>query len=82
MTPPENIQLGVKANGEILWNGESVEQPEMLERMAAAAKRDPQPEVHLRAERTTEYQKVAEVMSAAANAGLVKIGFITEPVTR
>ena len=82
VTPPENIQLGVKANGEILWNGESVEQPEMLERMAAAAKRDPQPEVHLRAERTTEYQKVAEVMSAAANAGLVKIGFITEPVTR
>jgi biopolymer transport protein ExbD len=80
VTPPENIQLAVKANGEIFWNGESVDQSEMLERMAAAAKRDPQPEVHLRAERTTEYQDVAEVMSAAAKAGLAKIGFITEPV--
>jgi biopolymer transport protein ExbD len=47
--------------------------------MAAAAKFDPQPEVHLRADRTTEYQRVAEVMSAAARAGLAKIGFVTEP---
>ena len=81
ITPPENVQLGVKANGEVYWNGERVEPTAMLRRMSAAAKLDPQPEVHLRADRTTEYQKVAEVMSAAAKAGLVKIGFVTEPVT-
>ena len=80
VTPPENIQLGVRANGEIFWNGERVDQPAMLNRMATAAKLDPQPEIHLRADRTTEYQKVAEVMSAAAKAGLVRIGFVTEPV--
>lgn len=81
ITPPENVQLGVRANGHVFWNGERVDQRTLLARMAAAAKLDPQPELHLRADRTTEYQKVAEVMSAAARAGLVRIGFVTEPVT-
>ena len=78
-TLPENIQLGVRATGEVYWNGERVDAGELAQRMAAAAKLEPQPEVHLRADRTTEYQKVAEVMAAAARAGLVKIGFVTEP---
>jgi biopolymer transport protein ExbD len=76
---PENVQLGVKAGGEVYWNGEVVDNTALAARMAAAAKLEPQPEVHLRADRTTEYQTVAEVMSAAAKAGLVKIGFVTEP---
>lgn len=82
LTKPENIQLGIKANGVLYWNGEVVDKPALAERMAAAAKHDPQPELHLRADRTTEYQKVAEVMSAAAKVGLVKIGFVTEPEAR
>jgi len=81
-TQPENIQLGVKANGEVYWNGERVDAATLGARMAASARLEPQPEVHLRADRTTEYQKVAEVMSAAAKAGLVKIGFVTEPAAR
>jgi biopolymer transport protein ExbD len=76
---PENVQLGVKAGGEVYWNGEMVDKAALAQRMAAAAKLEPQPEIHLRADRTTEYQKVAEVMAAAARAGLVKIGFVTEP---
>jgi len=39
----------------------------------------PLPELHLRAERTTQYTKVAQVMAAAQYGGLGKIGFITEP---
>ena len=78
-TLPENIQLGVKTNGEVYWNGERVDAGALAQRMSTAAKLEPQPEVHLRADRTTEYQKVAEVMAAAARAGLVKIGFVTEP---
>ena len=81
VTKPQNIQLGIKAAGAVHWNGEVVDKPTLAARMAAAAKLDPQPEVHLRADRTTEYQKVAEVMAAAARAGLAKIGFVTEPAT-
>jgi biopolymer transport protein ExbD len=79
LTKPDNIQLAIKADGSIYWNGEKVDQTALAGRMATAAQANPQPEVHLRAERTTEYQKVAEVMSATAKAGLVKIGFITDP---
>jgi len=79
ITRTENIQLGIKADGSIYWNGESVNTAQLAERMTAASTFDPQPEVHIRADRTTEYQKVAEVMSTAAKAGLVKIGFITDP---
>jgi biopolymer transport protein ExbD len=75
----EKVQLAVKANGEVFWNGEHVEPSELASKMAAAARLDPQPELHLRADRTTPYEKVAQVMSAAAKAGLVKIGFVTEP---
>ena len=79
ITRPQNIQLGIRANGDVFWNGEAVDKPTLEARMAEAGKLEPQPEIHLRADRKTEYQKVAEVMSAAARAHLVKIGFITDP---
>ena len=79
LTKPDNIQLGIRASGEIYWNGEPVDGVLLRARLAAVTKNDPQPELHIRADRTTEYQKVAEVMSAAAKNGLTKIGFITDP---
>jgi biopolymer transport protein ExbD len=79
VTQPENIQLAIRANGDVYWNGERVAQEQIASRMAASARLDPQPELHLRADRTTAYEKVAQVMSAAAKAGLTKIGFVTEP---
>ena len=79
LTKPDNIQLGIKSDGHVYWNGEAVEKTELVKRMTAAATVDPQPEVHIRADATTEYQKVAEVMSIAARVGLMKIGFITDP---
>jgi biopolymer transport protein ExbD len=79
LTKPQNIQLGLRADGEIFWNGEAVDLAEMDKRMQTAAAADPQPEVHIRADRSTEYQRLAEVMSAAARAGLAKVGFVTTP---
>ena len=79
MTKPQNIQLGVRTDGEIFWNGEAVDLATLDTRMKTAAAINPQPELHIRADRSTEYQRVAEVMSAAARAGLSKIGFVTEP---
>ena len=79
LTKADNIQVAIRAHGEIYWNGEIIDQRTLAMRMAAAAKLEPQPEVHLHADRTTAYEKVARVMAAAAKAGLVKIGFVTEP---
>jgi biopolymer transport protein ExbD len=79
LTKPDNIQLGIRADGDVYWNGELVDAATLDARMKSAAAINPQPEVHIRADRITEYQKVAEVMAAAARAGLNKIGFVAEP---
>jgi biopolymer transport protein ExbD len=79
VTQPRNIQIAIRASGETFWNGEPVDASQIAERFVSAARVDPQPELHLRADRTTPYEKVAQLLSAAAKAGLVKIGFVTEP---
>jgi biopolymer transport protein ExbD len=78
-TKPQNINLSIDAQGKVFWNSEPVEFAQLGERIKSAAQLTPQPELHLRAERTTPYEKVAQVMSAAQSGGLSKIGFITDP---
>jgi len=76
---PDNVHLSIDAAGRIYWNGAPVDQEEMKLRMSAAARLEPQPELHLHADRETRYQTLAEVMSAATTAGLVRIGFVSDP---
>lgn len=79
LTKPENIQLAIDAASQVFWNGSAVSPEELDGLLQAAAQREPQPELHLRAERATPYEKVAAVMSAAARAGVARLGFVTEP---
>ncbi|MBS1155874.1 MAG: biopolymer transporter ExbD [Proteobacteria bacterium] len=77
----EAIQLNIDANSQIFWNGEKIEADQLASRLNEAAAKQPQPELHIGAERTTPYEKVAQVMSTAANQGLTRIGFVTDPNT-
>ncbi|BBL72721.1 hypothetical protein MoryE10_33270 [Methylogaea oryzae] len=77
--PPERIALSIAADGGLYWNGEAVERAALRERLAAAAQRLPQPELHLRADKATPYQAVAEALADAANAGVGRIGFVSAP---
>ncbi len=79
LTHPDNIQLGIQADGTVYWNGEEVPAAELPQRMKTAAAAVPLPELHIRADASVRYQNVAQVMSTAARAGLVKIGFVTAP---
>ena len=76
---PEAIQLSIQADGKTFWNGESVSREIMTEKMLAAAKQNPQPELHILADAKTPYELVAQTLAASAKAGLAKIGFISEP---
>ncbi|MBP6008870.1 MAG: biopolymer transporter ExbD [Rhodoferax sp.] len=51
----------------------------LAQRFSQEAAKQPQPEVHIRADRHVHYEKVAQVMALAAKAGLVRIGFVSEP---
>ncbi len=79
LTRPEHIQVSIDAASGVFWNGEKLDRAAMRARLAAASKRDPQPELHLRADKATPYQAVAEVMADAAKSGLTRIGFVSNP---
>lgn len=81
LTEPDNIQIAISNSGEVYWNGEVMNATTLDKRLRIAATHSPQPELHLRAERTTPYEKVAQIMSAAAHEGLTRIAFVTEPKT-
>ncbi|MCM2288246.1 MAG: biopolymer transporter ExbD [Sulfuritalea sp.] len=79
LTKPDNVQVAIDGAGQVYWNGEIVAATLLDQKLRAAAALAPQPELHLRADRITPYEKVADVMSAAARAGLTRIGFVTDP---
>ncbi|MDZ7594435.1 MAG: biopolymer transporter ExbD [Thiobacillus sp.] len=76
---PETINLSIKADGSVFWNAEAVDAAAWQARMGAAAQQMPQPEIHLRADGDLAYRHVAQIMADAAKAGLVKLGFVTDP---
>jgi biopolymer transport protein ExbD len=82
VTKPDHIEFGIREGGTLFWNGAPVTRDELAARFSAEAKKQPQPELHIRADRHAYYESVAQVMAAAAKAGLLKIGFVTEPEQR
>ncbi len=79
ITRPDHIEFGIREDGSFYWSGEQVEFNTLPERFALEARKLPQPELHIRADRLAHYELVAQVMSAAAKAGIVRIGFVTDP---
>ena len=82
VTKRENIQLAIDGEGRLYWNGELMSRPQLVVQLRTASKLEPQPEIHLRADRTTQYQSIAEVLADAAGAGLTRIGFVSDPSTK
>ena len=78
-TKPQTIRLSVDAAGNYWWNEARVSDDDLPRLLRAEAARDPQPELHLRGDKEVRYERVAQAMAAAQQAGLRKIGFITEP---
>jgi biopolymer transport protein ExbD len=76
----EAIKVSIDAEGRVFWNADPVDAKDLAARLAAAAAKSPQPDLHLRADKATRFERVAEVMAAAQDAGLTKIGFVTEPL--
>jgi len=79
ITRPDHIQFGIRKDGSLFWSGEAVTLASLPARFAVEAKKNPQPELHIRADRQAYYELVAQVMSVATRAGIVRIGFVTEP---
>ena len=72
---PETVELGVDFDGTVTWNGATVDRGTMDAYFADAAKKDPQPEIHVNANRLAKYDAVAKVLADAQRLGATHIGF-------
>ena len=84
-TKPENIVLAVDRDENIYWNNQPVaSNQELIQRLEDAMIRAhnagaPLPEVHIRADSNARFQAVGRVILSAQEAGVPKVGFLTEP---
>ena len=76
---PITIDLAINADGELFWNDGKIDMGVLSERFQVAAKQEPQPELQLRADKSTRYEVLAQVMADASRAGMKRIGFVSTP---
>ena len=76
---PEVVDIAIDGTGKLFWNDVALVDGELSQKLAQVASQEPQPELHIRADKGTRYQVLAEVMADAQNAGVTKLGFVSEP---
>lgn len=76
---PEIISIAIDGTGKMYWNDAPLVEGELKVKLAQIAQQKPEPELHIRADKETRYQILAEVMADAQNAGVTKLGFVSEP---
>ncbi len=76
---PMALQVAIDADNTIFVASQAVNPAALEARFRDAVATDAQVELHLKADRATRYETVAETMSAARRAGLTRIGFVTQP---
>ncbi len=79
-TKPEDIPVSIDRDGIVYWKGGRVEdRAKLLDLMVEQARMNPQPELHLKADRNARYENVARVLFVIQQSGLQKVAFLTEP---
>lgn len=78
---PEAMTVVLDKAGQVFLNDVPVNQAGLAQGLASAALRSPDTEVQLRADAAVPYGRVVEIMGAAHQAGLSRIGFMAEPAT-
>jgi biopolymer transport protein ExbD len=78
-TQPDKIILAIDDKGELFWNDKAIDDKTLTILLNKAVQKEPIPELHLRADKKTYYQRIAEIMSATQKAGINHLVFITEP---
>jgi biopolymer transport protein ExbD len=83
-TKPENIVIAVTADEQTYYDNEPVDQQGMKRKFVEALKRaqaanKPFPEVHIRGDKGVRFEAIGRVILACQQAGIQKVGFITEP---
>ncbi|MES2296881.1 MAG: biopolymer transporter ExbD [Pseudomonadota bacterium] len=73
------VGIAIDAAGQVYWNNTPLDAAALDAQMARTAALASPPELQLRADKATRYEVVAQVMAAAQQHGLSKLGFVTDP---
>jgi len=77
-TQQEALDVTITAEGEVYFASEAVDMDNLSQFLAPYAQEGEQPEVRIRADEAVHYGIVAQIMSELKEAGLNKIGFVTQ----
>jgi biopolymer transport protein ExbD len=70
------VQIDIDEKSTVYWQGLPVSASELDEKMSSIAQLNPQPEVHIRPNKTSQYAVFANVLSSSRRIGLNKIAVI------
>ena len=78
-TLPGTVVISVDAAGASYWFDARLSDAQSLrDKLQQTAAQTPQPEVHIRGDARADFEAVARVLAAAQQAGIARIGFVTE----
>jgi biopolymer transport protein ExbD len=73
---PEKIQIDIDDKSTVYWQGLPVSAQELDANMQTLSGQNPQPEVHIRPNKSAQYAVFANVLSSSKRLGLTKIAVI------
>jgi biopolymer transport protein ExbD/biopolymer transport protein TolR len=80
---PDFIAVSIDPSGRLFVADKELDAAALGERVAEAARRNPQTEVRLSADQTVPYGRVAELIGIVQKGGLSRIGFVAQaPASR
>jgi biopolymer transport protein ExbD len=81
--PVVAVALDVDFDGTAVWNGQRMDRTTLDTYLAEAARQNPQPEIHVSANRLAKYDSVAKILADAQRLGVTRIGLVnTEQFAR
>ncbi len=77
LPPEERLSIVIKKGGDIYLNDTQISMAELTKKLASVSKLNPN--VFLKADKDVPYGLVVEIMGEVKEAGIEKLGMITEP---
>ena len=77
LPPEERLTIVIKKGGALFMNDQPTSKSEMMGKLTAISKRNPN--VFLKADKDVPYGTVIEIMGDIKEAGIEKLGMVTEP---
>lgn len=75
----EPLVVSIRADGRIFLQRQEVQMAQLAPRLKAIRQQKPKVPVYIRGDAKTPYERIAQVMSLLSQAGIEKVGLVTEP---